>query len=155
MLPEIPSHVTLVAIDFDHESLQDVLQIHRFAGDLPTFYIWEGVTQYLNEAGVRATFESLAGTPVGSRLVFTYVRKDFIDGRVLYGHEYLRKRMAIKNNVWLFGMEPEQVSAFIAPYGWRVLEHLGHEDIADHFVKPTGRTLLTTPIERMVYAEKE
>jgi len=36
----------------------------------------------------------------------------------------------------------------------RVLEHLGYEELAERYVKPTGRKLVSTPLERMVYAEK-
>ena len=39
-------------------------------------------------------------------------------------------------------------------YGWHVVEHLGYEELAERYVKPTGRELASTPIERMVYAEK-
>ena len=38
--------------------------------------------------------------------------------------------------------------------GWRVLEHLGYEELAEWYVKPTGREVLSTPLERLVCAEK-
>ena len=43
---------------------------------------------------------------------------------------------------------------FLGGYGWRVVEHLGYEELAERYVKTTGRELASTPIERMVYAEK-
>ncbi len=82
---EVPAHVTLVPIDFDREELGAVLASHGYAADTRTFFIWEAVTQYLTEAGIRTTFDFLSKAPAGSRLVFTYVRKDFIDGKVCYG----------------------------------------------------------------------
>ena len=39
--------------------------------------------------------------------------------------------------------------------GWRVLEHIGYEELAERYVKQTGLNLRTMAIERMVYAEKE
>lgn len=42
--------------------------------------MWEAVTQYLTEQGVRATFDRLAKAARGSRLAFTYVRKGFLTG---------------------------------------------------------------------------
>jgi len=151
---EVPAHVTLVPIDFDREELGSVLASHGYAADTKTFFIWEGVTQYLTEAGIEATFDFLAKAPAGSRLVFTYVRKDFIDGKVLYGQEYLYKRVLLKDKIWLFGIDPEDVADFLDVYGWRVLEHIGYEELAERYVKPTGRKLVSMPLERIVYAEK-
>ena len=154
VLEEVPAHVTLVPIDFDQQELGAVLASHGYAADRKTFFIWEGVTQYLTEAGIRTTLGFFANAPAGSRLAFTYIRKDFIDGKILYDHMYLYKRFVLKDKSWLFGMEPEEMADFLAVYGWQVLEHLGYEELAEWYVKPTGRELLSTPLERMVYAEK-
>ncbi len=154
VLGGVPAHVTLVPIDFDREDLGAVLASHGYAGDTRTFFIWEGVTQYLTEEGVRATFAFLASAHAGSRLAFTYIRKDFMDGEAFYGHEYIYKKLVLKEKNWRFGMDPESVADFLSGYGWRVLEHLGFDELAERYVKPTGRKLLSMPIERMVYAEK-
>lgn len=151
---EVPAHVTLVPIDFDREELGAVLASHGYAANTKTFFIWEGVTQYLTETGIQTTFDFLAKVPAGSRLVFTYVRKDFIDGKVFYGQEYLYKEMLLKDKSWLFGIDPEDVADFLGVYGWHVLEHLGYEELAERYVKPTGRKLVSMALERMVYAEK-
>jgi len=154
VLGEVPSHVTLVPVDFDRGNLEAVLASHGYATDARTFFVWEGVTQYLTEAGVRATMDFLAKGPAGSRLAFTYVRKDFVDGEVLYGHEYIYKTLVLKGKNWRFGIDPENVADFLSGYGWRMLEHLGFDELAERYVKPTGRKLLSMPLERMVYAEK-
>ncbi len=154
VLGEVPAHVTLVSIDFDSEDLAAALASHGYALDKKTFFILEAVTQYLTEAGIRTTFDFLAKAPTGSRLVFTYVHKDFMDGKVFYGHEFLYKKMLLKDKIWLFGMDPEDVADFLGGYGWRVLEHLGYEELAEVYVKPTGRKLESLALERVVYAEK-
>jgi methyltransferase (TIGR00027 family) len=151
---EVPAQLTLVSIDFDSEDLGAVLASHGYALDVKTFFILEGVTQYLTETGILTTFDFLAKAPAGSRLVFTYVRKDFIDGKAFYGQEYLYKRMVLKDKIFLFGIDPEDVADFLGGYAWRVLEHLGYEELAGVYVKPTGRKLKSLAIERVVYAEK-
>jgi methyltransferase (TIGR00027 family) len=151
---EVPAHVTLVPIEFDREELGSVLASHGYAADTKTFFIWEGVAQYLTKAGIETTFDFLSKAPPGSRLAFTYVRKDFIDGKAFYGQEYLYKRMLLKDKIWLFGIDPEDVADFLGVYGWRVLEHIGYEELAEQYVKLTGRKLVSMPLERMVYAEK-
>ena len=44
------------------------------------------------------------GAPAGSRLVFTYVRNDFIDGTNMYGAKILYKRFRQRQQVWKFGL---------------------------------------------------
>lgn len=149
----IPSHVRLVVIDFDHEDLVTVLESHGYSTDKRTFFIWEAVTQYLTEKGIRTTFDFLSKAVHGSRLVFTYVRKDFLEGRTMYGWKKGYKKF-VEKKIWIFGMEPEAWPNFLKKYGWRVIEDISYEEMAGKYVKPTGRLLAATPIERMVYAEK-
>ena len=154
ILEDIPALVTLVPIDFEHEELDGVLQSRGYRADTRTFFIWEAVTQYLTEAGIRATFDFLAKAPSGSQLAFTYIRRDFIDGEALYGAEYLYRTMVVRDQSFLFGMDPEEVNDLLGTYGWNVQEHLGYDELAERYVKPTGRQLLSTPLERMVFAER-
>jgi len=150
----IPAHVTLVSINFDRDDLDAVLASHGYSANKRTFFIWEAVTQYLTETGIRTTFDFLAKAARGSRLVLTCVRKDFLDGQVMYGQEGLYKRYVVREKIWIFGLDPETVADFLGAYGWRVVEHLDYEELAERYVKPTGRELTSTPIERMVYAER-
>jgi len=154
LFEKVPPHVTLTPIDFDRQDLATVLASHGYEPDRRSFFIWEGVTQYLTEEGIRATFEYLATAPAGSRLVMTYTPKDFIDGEIFYGQEYLYKQMLVKDKIWLFGLDPDNVDGFLGEYGWRVLEHLGYDELDERYVKPTGRKLGSMAIERIVSAEK-
>lgn len=149
----VPSHVRLVPIDFDREELGTFLASYGYSGDMRTFFIWEAVTQYLTETGIRATFDFLAKAEHGSLLAFTYIRKDFLDGRVMYGWENIYKKY-VKDKIWLFGMDPEEWPDFLEGYGWRIVEHVGYEELAERYIRPTGRELASTPVERIIYAEK-
>jgi methyltransferase (TIGR00027 family) len=148
-----PSHVRLVPIDFDSEDLGSVLASHGYSADRRTFFIWEAVTQYLTETGIRATFNFLSKAESGSLLAFTYIRKDFLDGRVMYGWKNIYNKY-VKNKIWLFGMDPEEWPGFLEGYGWKIVEHIGYEELAERYVRPTGRELASTPVERIIYAEK-
>ena len=154
MFGKIPPRVRLVAIDFDREKLEDVLEANGYSPEKRTFFIWEAVTQYLTAEGIRDTFRFLSKAKQGSRLAFTYVRQDFLDGRAMYGWEKFHKKFVEKNRTWIFGMEPGAWPDFLKEYGWRVLEDVGYEELFEKYVKPTGRSLASTPIERIVYAEK-
>jgi methyltransferase (TIGR00027 family) len=149
-----PATVHLVPVDFERDDLSAALAAHQYRSAIRTFFIWEGVTQYLTADAVAATFEYLGHAAPSSRLVFTYVRRDFIDGVNLYGAAPLYRRFRQKRHVWHFGMQPEEVPDFLAQYGWRVIEQAGPDYLVQHYVVPTGRSLGASEIEWSVYAER-
>ena len=149
-----PLSVRLVALDFEHDDLLTALGEHGYHTDYRGFFICEGVTQYLTEAGVRRTLEGLRATAPGSRLVFTYVRRDFIDGKNLYGTRTLYRNVRERKQLWHFGLEPDEVADFIADYGWRLIEQAGPDELVQRYVEPTGRKLPASQLEWSAYAEK-
>lgn len=153
-LGSVPTNITFVPINFMAENLEEVLKAHGYTRESKTFFIWEAVSQYLTETAVRRTFEFLAQVPAGSQLAFTYVRKDFIEGTNLFGAEKFHDQMVVKDKVWHFGFAPEEVADFLQEYGWRLLEDVGYDELAKRYIKPGGRGLVSTPIERMVFAAK-
>jgi methyltransferase (TIGR00027 family) len=149
-----PASVRLVAVDFERDDLIAALASHGYRPEYRTFFAWEGVTQYLTEAAVRATFTQLATAAAGSRLDFTYVRREFIDGDELYGAPTLYKGMRQRRQVWKFGLSPDDVADFIAQYGWRLIEQAGPDEFMKRYVRPAGRSLGTSQLEWSAYAEK-
>jgi methyltransferase (TIGR00027 family) len=149
-----PASVRLVPVDFERDDLMAALGSHGYRPEYRTFFVWEGVTQYLTESAVRATFAQLAHAAPGSRLDFTYVRREFIDGDERYGAAALYKRMRQRRQVWKFGLVPDDVADFIAPYGWRLIEQAGPDEFMNRYVRPSGRILDTSQLEWSAYAEK-
>ncbi len=150
----LPSSVHLVPLDFERDDLIGALTGQGYRTDGRTFFIWEGVTQYLTEDAVRATLGALQPAVPGSRLVFTYVRRDFIDGKNMYGAAILYRRFRKRRQVWRFGLDPDEVSAFIAEYGWRLVEQAGPDYYLRNYIEPTGRNLTASQLEWTAYAEK-
>jgi len=153
LLGGIPAHVHFVPIDFDRDDPGAALTARGYAPAMRTFFIWEAVTQYLTEPGVRATLRFLAAAAPGSLLAFTYVRRGFLEGRTLYGWKAGYDRF-VRRGTWLWGVEPADVPELLAPYGWTVVDDVGYESLADRYLAPTGRRLTATAVERMVYARK-
>jgi methyltransferase (TIGR00027 family) len=154
VLGTIPSSVHLVPLDFERDDVLTALAERGYRADYRAFFIWEAVTQYLSADAVHATLESLRPAASGSRLVFTYVRRDFIDGVNFYGAEQLYRRFRQRQQLWRFGLQPEEVAAFLAGHGWRLVEQLGPEQIVQRYVEPTGRNLTASQVEWSAYADK-
>jgi methyltransferase (TIGR00027 family) len=153
-LGEQPVSVRLVSLDFEHDDVLDVLARHGYHPDSRTFFVWEAVTQYLSADAVHATLNGLRQATSGSRLVFTYVRRDFIDGINLYGGDALYRRFCQRQQLWQFGLPPQEVAAVLAGHGWQLTEQAGPDLVMRRYVEPTGRHLTVSPIEWSAYAEK-
>lgn len=149
-----PLSVRLVALDFERDDLLTALAEHGYHTDYRAFFVCEGVTQYLTEDGVRRTLDGLRAAAPGSRLVFTYVRRDFIDGTNLYSTRTLYRKVRKRQQLWHFGIEPDEVADFIAEYGWRLVEQAGPDELVARYVEPTGRKLKASQLEWSAYAEK-
>jgi len=89
-----------------------------------------------------------------SCLAMSYVRKDFLDGRNLYGWKAGYKRF-VASKMWHSGMEPEAARGFLSEYGWDLIEDVGYDHLARRYPALSHRGLAATPVERMVYAEKQ
>lgn len=149
-----PLSVRLVALDFERDDLLTSLAEHGYRTDYRAFFVCEGVTQYLTEDGVRRTLAGLRAAASGSRLVFTYVRRDFIEGGNRYGTRTLYRNVRQRHQLWQFGLEPDEVAGFIAEYGWRLVEQAGPDDIVRRYVQPASRKLGASQLEWTAYAEK-
>lgn len=154
ILGELPLSVRLVALDFERDDLLTALAEHGYRTDYRVFFVWEGVTQYLTEDAVRTTLEGLRPTAPGSRMVFSYVRSDFIDGTNRYGTRSLYRTVRKRRQLWHFGIAPEDVSAFLEEYGWRLVEQVGPDELIERYVEPAGRKLKASQIEWSALAEK-
>lgn len=74
---------TYVTCNFENEDFLTRLVDSGFHVNEPALFVWEGVTYYLTEPAVRATLRRIAeGTHPRSRVVFDYVGKRFVEGRL-------------------------------------------------------------------------
>jgi hypothetical protein len=80
----------------------------------------------------------LATPAVGSRLLFSYVRRDFIDGRNRYGAHAAYHDFVVKRWLWKFGLDPGRVADFRADYGWREIEQVGRQEFLTRYGRPAA-----------------
>ena len=153
-LGKLPNNINFIPIDFNTQTLDEVLEIKEFDFSKPIFFIWEGVTQYITQEAVENTLKFISKASYGSALVFTYVLKSVIDGtESKLGAEALTTLFKAGGEPWSFGLNPSEVDNFIKQYNLKLIENVGISYYEENYLKCINRKLHVSPIERVVYAE--
>lgn len=150
----VPSGLELVAVDFETDDLTESLASQGFRPELPTMYVVEAVTQYLTGKAVDELFAATAKAAPSSRLIFTYVQRDFLDGRELHGWDKVHREWVVEEQFWTFGLAPSEVASFLQRYGWTEVEQVGAPQYEARYLRQAGRDEPVTDLERFVSAEK-
>jgi len=152
---ELPSNVSFVPIDFDSQDIGEELKKAGYDLSSKTLFIWEGVTQYVSKEAVDSTIRYVARAATGSRIVFTYVLKSFINGsHIPDGLNLLYKTMLkMRKPFWFCGFAPAEMSEYLSKYSLSLIEDIGNEEYLERYIEPKGRDLTVMEIERTVLAE--
>ena len=135
----VDGRVTYAGADLNRQALDAVLTAAGVDRAARTFFIWEGVTNYLTATAVDATLRAVAGWAPGSLLLFTYVHRGVIDGSTIFADNVRLKRvLAGAGEPWTFGLEPREVRAFLAARGFELLEDLGAEQYRARYLGAVG-----------------
>ena len=74
------AQVTFVACDFHRQSWLEALAAAGLDLHQPTFFLWEGVSMYLEEPAVQATLRAVASLPPGSAISFDFLSREWLNG---------------------------------------------------------------------------
>jgi methyltransferase (TIGR00027 family) len=148
-----PANLTYVAVDLEHDALPDALARHGYDPTQPTFVIMEGVTMYVQEDALRATFGFFARHAPGTSVVFDFATRAMIDGMRILDIEKLppaarssfqKFQDMIRNEPWVFGMPMDTEKEFLAGMGLALGETLtvGSEDsVTRYLTRADGTTM--------------
>jgi methyltransferase (TIGR00027 family) len=138
-----PDYVRYAPIDFDSQGLGDVLLPLGYDPKQRAFFIWEGVTPYVGEAGNRATMRWIsANSASGSRLVYDYLLRQVVQGKYdgLYAIGSTAAFVAARGEPYVTGWTPRGAAAFAKKQGLKVLEDLGPRELTRrHLTGSDGR----------------
>lgn len=157
ILGKLPNHVTYVAIDFENHSLDTDLKKAGYNLTSKTLFVWEGVTQYISKEANDSVLKYIVQAAPGSKIVFSYILKSFIDGTYL--HDWMNimyKRMRKKNNpLWVYGLNPKEISHYLSKYSLSLIEDVGSEELENRYMKLVNLDLQVKvfDIERIAFAE--
>ena len=140
-----PANLTYVPVDFRHEDLGDVLRRPGHDESRRTFFIMEGVTMYVPEEGVRATFHYVGRHPSGSAVVFDFVYRPMVDALTNinwaevpeFAKPFMRRfTNLIRDEPWVFGVPLEGERELLSEVGLelRTLLTIGGEESLRRYV---------------------
>jgi methyltransferase (TIGR00027 family) len=134
---EIPDQLIYAPINFNTESIKDVLDAAGFDKTKKTLFMWEGVTYYLSAEAVNATLAFIrSNSPAGSIVAFDYVAvwAGVFDA---YGVKELMDFNASKQSgeTGGFFLIPQgTVESFLAERGFAITVHQNSEDFEKNFL---------------------
>ena len=125
-LGKIPSHLTLIPIDFEREAIADVLVGQQYDRASYAFVSWLGTICYLTRGAIEATFASLAmACAPGSRVVFDYFQpKSTMSPADLQLFEELDRGGTRRGEPMQTLLDVEETARMLHSAGFRVVEDL-------------------------------
>ena len=131
-LPAATGIVSLVPIDFERESLGEVLDRAGHNRSSPTCWIWEGVVMYLTRDAMRATLAGIAGrSSPGSTLIVNY--------HTIHRGLVARLIFRLIGEPQISAWTREEMAADLSSAGFAVRDDTGMLDWNDRFAKAQAK----------------
>ncbi|BBB93490.1 class I SAM-dependent methyltransferase [Methylomusa anaerophila] len=152
-LGSLPDNVVFIPIDFNSQTLDEVFAGKGLDFSKPVVFIWEGVTPYITEKAVGNTLQFISKNSPGSIVIFTYILKTVIEKKSdINGVNDLVKYLEKYGVIWYFGLDPLNVAEFLKQFSLKLIEDVGASYYRENYLKPLGRRLDVSEIERIAYA---
>jgi methyltransferase (TIGR00027 family) len=138
---DIPGRVGLVPIDFNRESIQDVLAKAGYENSKETLFLWEGVTYYLDTGAVAETLEFISHSPQNSAIAFDYGVTASAENIDQYGVEefYQSMQKHHRDESVMFTIDEGKAEIYLGHRDLQVIRHLDKAEIEREFlVKDDG-----------------
>jgi methyltransferase (TIGR00027 family) len=155
-LGALPQHVRFVPVNFDTESLAEAMRAAGYDADKRTLFIWEGVTNYLNEAAIDATLRWCAAAAACSKVIFTYIHKRVLaDPRAFFGGEMMIATVQAVGERWTFGLEPAEITDFLKQRGLVLKQDVGASDYRAKYYGAAAQRMRGYEFYRIAVADVE
>jgi len=153
VLGAIPQHVRFVPLQLERRSLAADLHDAGFSTSARSWFVMEGVTQYVDRAAIEHVFSLVAACAAGSGIAFTYVPQSIVDGRTRPpGAQATLRRMRRGGHPWTTGLEPHELERWLRTMGLELVEDADASFYQERYLKRTGRALSVFDLERAAVA---
>ena len=148
-----PSNLTYVPLDLSKEDMPSALARHGYDASQRTFVIMEGLTMYVPEEALRATFRFVASHAAGSSVVFDFATRSMIEGLKQINLASIppvarppleRFMNMIRDEPWLFGFPVGGEKEWLAELGLELRELVtigSEESVRRYLTRADGTTV--------------
>lgn len=148
-----PNPAVLVSIDLADPDPMTQLASSGFEAGRKNVFVLEGLTYYLDRRDLEATlgFIKERSAP-GSIVLFDYLYRSLVEGTCdLDGARKIERGVRRRGEPFVFGLDLAELTPFIEPLGFRVVEDVGGRELRERFLGQ--RPLKIYPFARLVIAE--
>ncbi|MBM62218.1 MAG: hypothetical protein CL484_04645 [Acidobacteria bacterium] len=146
----------LVSADLSLESLASVLaRSGEYDAEVPTLFVAEGLTMYLDEAQIRDLLTCIGTQASGSEFLFTYMEEtepgqyDFQNTRPVTS-----LWLALRSERFTWGIKKPELSGFLAESGFSLREHRTPDDLRVAFLTEANRSATVARGENIALATR-
>jgi len=142
---DIPKHVTLVPINFNKESLKDILEKAGYESHKKTLFLWEGVSYYLDLKSIDATLAFVSHSSHNESVIaLDYVISISEENINYYGvkefFQTMKKHHA--NEELMFSINEGNAESFLEQRGLKIVNYLDNKEIEKMFLLDDNEILI-------------
>ncbi len=158
-IPE-PTTVSYLGVDFETQTLADVLDASSIDPARPIFVTWLGVTPYLTRAAIGATLRTVAVWPGGSDVVFDYgAIPDAASETQLTVEQRavvtaMMDRLTAIGEPWITFFAPEELAAELRAAGYTTIDDLDGAVINERYFAGRPDGLHVGRLSHVVHARR-
>jgi methyltransferase (TIGR00027 family) len=151
----IPASVTYAPLDFEKQTVAEGLKLAGFDASKSAFFSWLGVTMYLTEDAVMATFGFVASTPAGGGVAFDYaVPRSSLNWVGRLALDALSHRVAAAGEPFRTFFDPAALAERLRRIGFSRVEDLDAGEINGRYFKDRADQLgVTGSVGHLMSAE--
>jgi methyltransferase (TIGR00027 family) len=128
----MPDTGTFVPVDFETDSLADLLIANGFDPSHPAVVSWLGVTMYLTREAIGQTLAVIGGFAPGTEVIVDYMVPPGLRDEAGQAYvDLLGPVTAERGEPWLTFLGPDDMSVILEERGFEVIEHVQQRDAID------------------------
>ena len=150
---EIPTNVEFVAIDFEKESIADVLARSGFQQDQAAFFSWLGTTHYLEPQTTLYTLQSIANIAAANSEVVLDYSIDYreLDGVERFGSLFVSQFTRFLKEPLKGQFRPRILHQEVEKMGYIVAEDLSGDGLSERYFHNRPDHIRHTIATRMLH----
>ncbi len=153
-LGSVPDHVAHVPVDFEKDDVAECLLENGYDATRKTFFIWEGVTYFLDAGAIDQTLAFVIDySGPDSVIMFDYVPPDVIDGTNENPMTADLLDAALRlGEPYKFGIEPTSIGTFLRQRGFSDAQDCSVPQLVQRYHKPVHKDRSVIDVYHVVRA---